>query len=124
MILVVISVHAVAANQEKVVDAIDPFFELIKMLSWIFYLRKLIGMKRLTRERFNRDFSDFFQTYSNFLPIVGVLIPHQAFFLLTLLCGDRAQNVVFGVKIRVQRNGHNFLWLKAFSIIFSTSVRG
>ena len=67
-------------------------------------------------ERFDRDFSDFFQTYSNFLPMVGVLKPHQAFVLLTLLCGDRAQNVVFAVKIRVQRNGHNFLWLKAFSI--------
>src|SRR3569623_395388 len=48
---------------------------------------------RLTMERFDRDFSDFFQTYSNFLPMVGVLKPRQAFFLLTLLCGDRAQNV-------------------------------
>ena len=64
---------------------------------------------RLTMERFDRDFSDFFQTYSNFLPMVGVLKPRQAFFLLTLLCGDRAQNVVFGVKIRVQRYHHNFL---------------
>ena len=79
---------------------------------------------RLTRERFDRDFSDFFQTYSNFLPMVGVLKPRQAFFLLTLLCGDRAQNVVFGVKIRVQRNGHNFLWLKAFSITLFACYRG
>ena len=78
----------------------------------------------LTRERFNRDFSDFFQTYSNFLPMVGVLKPRQAFFLLTLLCGDRVQNVVFGVKIRVQRNGHNFLWLKAFSITLFAFDRG
>ena len=76
---------------------------------------------RLTMDR---DFSDFFQTYSNFLPMVGVLKPRQAFFLLTLLCGDRAQNVVFGVKIRVQRNGHNFLWLKAFSITLFACYRG
>ena len=70
------------------------------------------------------DFFDFAQTYANFLPIVGVLKRPKKFFLPTLLWGDTAQNVVFGVKIRVQRNGHNFLWLKAFSIIFSTSVRG
>ena len=36
---------------------------------------------------------------------MGVLKPRQAFFLLTVLCGDRAQNVVFEVKIKVQRNG-------------------
>ena len=70
------------------------------------------------------DFFDFAQTYANFLPMMGVLKNRKKFFLPTLLWGDRAQNVVFGVKIRVQRNGHNFLWLKAFSITLFAFIRG
>ena len=83
-----------------------------------------ILVSRADSKHFELDFFDFAQTYANFLPIVGVVKSPQKFFPPTFLRGDRAQNVVFGVKIRVQRNGHNFLWLKAFSIIFSTSVRG
>jgi len=48
--------------------------------------------------------------------MVGVIKNRKKFFLPTLLWGDRAQNVVFGVKTRVERNDHNFFWLKAFSI--------
>ena len=70
------------------------------------------------------DFFDFAQTYANFLLMVGVLKNRKKFFRPTLLGGDRAQNVVFGVKIRVQRNGHNFLWLKAFSITLFAFDRG
>ena len=75
-------------------------------------------------KHFELDFFDFAQTYANFLPIVGVLKRPKKFFLPTLLWGDTAQNVVFGVKIRVQRNGHNFLWLKAFSITLFAFDRG
>ena len=75
-------------------------------------------------KHFELDFFDFAQTYANFLPIVGVLKRPKKFFLPTLLWGDTAQNVVFGVKIRVQKNGHNFLWLKAFSITLFACYRG
>jgi hypothetical protein len=78
----------------------------------------------LTSKGSHVDFFDFAQTYANFLPMVGVLKNHKKFFRPTLLWGDRAQNVVFGVKIRVQRNGHNFLWLKAFSITLFAFNRG
>ena len=70
----------------------------------------------LTRKGSQLGFFDFAQTYANFLPMVGVIKNRKKFFLPTLLWGDRAQNVVLGVKTRVQRNGHNFFWLKAFLI--------
>jgi hypothetical protein len=71
-------------------------------------------IKSFTRKGSQLGFFDFAQTYANLLPMVGVLKNRKKFFLPTLLWGDRAQNVVFGVKIRVQSNGHNCLWLKAF----------